>query len=469
MITFRARLTRVLALSTATFLSLFCLGLYLWCRSAFLADLDGDLEAIFRADFATGNNSGHTHVSKQPARFGEFEIFKLLMDMEGRVVESTSQQEIGIDFSSESLHRIANEGPIFANLNCPDGLYRTLATPVKMKERTMIEVIGISQAPMLESLEELERALGVSLLLALGLVALISRRLAGHLTAPIEGVIAQIESVANQGDASLRVTGRFHDRETASLQSEVNAMLDRLEQALSLQKQFVSNASHELRAPLANLTLAIEVCLRRTRTPEEYVESLQTCLAEAKRLNQMAEQMLTLSRFDEGVTVIKREPTPLSGLLGGCVQRNQNRGAARGVRVALSCPELTVEVDPIKLSQVVDNLLDNAIRHSPDGGSVEVAATIDQELLVIKIRDQGPGLSQEQMSRLFERFYRADPSRQRGSGGAGLGLSIAQALVEAHGGRLMLESPDGGGTTAIIRLPLEPSPAPAGSRSLAPS
>ena len=464
MTTFRARLTRALVTSTAAFLSIFCLALYLWCRSAFLADLDGDLEALLRADFAAAEepDTSDPMPAAKPTQFGEFEVFKLLVRLDGKVVRSTTEQELRPDLSPESLRVIAEGGPSFADFSSGEELFRILSSPVKVGDETMIEVLGISQEPMQEALEELGHALGFSLLLGIGLVTLVSNRVAGYLTRPLEDILGQLESVTSRGDPGLRVTGHFVDDEMAGLQRETNAMLERLDRSFRSQKQFVSNASHELRAPLANLTLAIEVCLRRSRTPDEYLEVLQTCHGETRRLNEMANQLLTLSKGDEGALVLIREPLPVAEFLRGCLDRYATRAQAKGVRLLLSAnADLIAEVDPIKIGQVVDNLLDNAIRHSREGTEVEVAALAADGLLEIRVQDRGPGMTPEQVGRLFERFYRADLSRHRGTGGAGLGLSISQALVEAHGGRLTAKSEPGLGTTLILRLPLGEGRGPA--------
>lgn len=465
MSTFRGRLTIALVTSTAAFLSIFSVALYLWCRTVFLTDLDGDLEAIFQADFQpssiveappAGKGGGH--------EVGEFEVFKLLFALDGRLVRSNAQPDLQLTLPPESLRRIAERGRTFSNLEAGGELFRTLSLPVKVEGSTMVEVLGISQEPMQESLEELRQALGFALLLGIALVALISNRVAGYLTGPLEQILSQLESVTSKGDPGLRLTGEYADNEMIGLQREVNAMLERLDESFRLQRQFVSNASHELRAPLANLTLAIEVCLRRPRSAEEYLEVLRTCHGEAKRLNEMAQQLLTLSKSDEGAVRLLLEPTSVPTLLRRCLERNEARAKSKNVRLELVCPELSAELDPIKVGQVVDNLLDNALRHSPEGKPITVSADAVQEFLVIKVQDHGPGMTQEQLSRLFERFYRADPSRQRGTGGAGLGLSISQALVEAHGGRVSVESEPGRGTTVTIKMPLC-SPAPACSPS----
>lgn len=472
MITFRGRLTVALATSTAIFLSVFCLALYLWCRSVFLSDLDGDLEAILQANFqpsltaptadTTGGSEGGGHQE------GEFEVFTVLLDLDGRVLRSNAQPDLSLAMSPESLKRIADRGRRFADLSSGTERFRILSSPVQIEGQTRVEVIGISQEPMQRSLRELRQALAVALLLGTGLVVLVSRRVAGYLTGPLERILSQLESVTSQADPGLRLTGEYGDVEMVGLQREVNAMLEKLDESFQSQRQFVSNASHELRAPLASLMLALEVCLRRSRSAEEYLEVLRTCHGEARRLNALAQQLLVLSQSDEGASPLMLESTPLRDLLRGCLERHQERARSKGVRLELDCPELGAELDPIKLGQVVDNLLDNALRHSSEGQTITVSAEGVGDLLRIRVQDQGCGVAEEQLSRLFERFYRADPSRQRGTGGAGLGLSISRALVEAHGGGISVESQPGQGTTITILIP-RCSLAPASSPSPEPS
>lgn len=472
MTTFRSRLTRALAFLTAAFLSVFCLALYLWCKSAFLSDLDGDLEALLRADFASHQDeAAHDHLRPdgEPTEFGEYEVFKLLVTVDGRVIKSTPANGARPEIPLETLERVAERGPMFATLSLRGELFRTLSSPVTYQGGAMVEVLGISQRPMLESLQELERALVVSLLLGIALVALVSDRLAGYLTRPLESVLGQLEAIAERGDPGERLSGQYVDQEMVSLQREINAMLERLDQSFQLQKQFVSNASHELRAPLSNLTLAVEVCLRRERTPQEYIEVLRTCHGETRRLSEMTNQLLTLSRTDEGALVVVREPTQVESFLRQCLERNEARARLKEVRLELDSVELSAELDPIKLGQVVDNLLDNAIRHSSSGQAVKLRATVEEDLLVIAVEDQGSGMTPSQRERLFERFYRADPSRQRGTGGAGLGLAISRALVEALGGKVSVESAPGEGTTVRVMLALTAPPTPAYSPIHAPS
>ncbi len=455
--TFRSRLTTALAGSTAAFLSLFCLLLYLWCRAAFLADLDGDLEAILRADFAA-----HEAPSKEQARPERrphdndgSHLFKLLVDLEGKVMSYSGRDGEAPPALPPGLLKSALQGgPTFLDLEFHDDLYRTLTSPVKVDSRPMLEVLGISQEPMQESLRELRRVLGVALLVGIVLVALVSNRVAAYLTNPLERILNQLESVTSTGDPALRLTGRYEDREMVGLQRQVNAMLERLEASFRSQQQFISNASHELRAPLANLTLAIDVCLRRPRAAHEYREALETCLGETKRLTEMSNQLLQLSKSDEGALVVQAGTVELLQLSRSSLARKEMAARDKGIRLIVGGGQVSLPADPVMIAQVLDNLLDNAIRYSPAGSTVTVFTARRASSAEISVSDAGPGLSAEQIEHIFERFYRADPSRQRGTGGTGLGLAISRAIAHAHGGELLVKSVPGEGTTFTLQLPL---------------
>lgn len=462
MTTFRGRLTAALAATTAFFLSVFCVVIYLWCRSAFLGDLDGDLQAIQHAEL-TASDSLESHLRIGQANHGDvrgFEMFGLIAETDGRRIKSTEGLETAnLQLPSELLRTASKEGPTFTNLSLNGQTYRVLASPIKLEGRALVEVLGISENPVKEALSELRQGLGLSLLIGIALFSAISYQLAGYLTRPLETILAQLESVTSQGDPALRLPGSFRDREISSLQAQINAMLERLDRGFQLQRRFVSDASHELRAPLSNLTLAIEVCLRRDRGVEDYREVLHTCHGETRRLNEMANSLLTLSQSDEGALALNRDTHDLGSLLRHGRERHALVADERQLELILNSTPVTVWVDESRLAQVLDNVIDNSLRYAPQGSAVELNCAQVEGKAEVRITDHGPGLSPEQSAQLFERFYRADASRQRGTGGAGLGLAIARAIVEAHGGTIAVDSVPNQATTFIIRLPLgEPQP-----------
>ena len=461
MTTFRGRLTAALALTTAFFLSVFCVVIYLWCRSAFLSDLDGDLQAIQHAEL-TASDSLESHLQIGQPNHGDvrgFEMFGLIAEPDGRRIKSTEGLDAsGLEIPSELLRTVARDGPTFTNLALNDQTYRVLARPIKLEGRALIEVLGISENPVKEALGELRQGLGLSLLIGIALFSAISNQLAGYLTRPLETILAQLESVTSQGDPALRLSGSFRDSEISSLKTQINAMLERLDLSFQQQRRFVSDASHELRAPLSNLTLAIEVCLRRDRGVEDYREFLHTCHAETRRLNEMANSLLTLSQSDEGALALKRDNHDLSTLLCLCRDRHALSAEQRQLQLTLLTSPVEVWVDEARLAQVLDNIIDNSLRYAPQNSAVELSCDQVDGKAEVHITDHGPGLSPEQSAQLFGRFYRADASRQRGTGGAGLGLAIAHAIVEAHGGNISVRSVPNQVTTFTISLPLSDQP-----------
>jgi two-component system sensor histidine kinase BaeS len=169
----------------------------------------------------------------------------------------------------------------------------------------------------------------------------------------------------------------------------------------------------------------------------------------------MCDQLLTLSKSDEGALVLRKEPTDMADLVKGCVARNAAAANLRGVVCQGRADPFVALLDPFKLGQVVDNLLSNAIRYSPKDSVVTVQASRAQGLVEISVSDHGPGMTATEIEQVFDRFYRADPSRQRETGGAGLGLAISRSIVDAHGGKLSVTSVPAEGTTFTIRLPIE--------------
>jgi signal transduction histidine kinase len=195
------------------------------------------------------------------------------------------------------------------------------------------------------------------------------------------------------------------------------------------------------------------VTLRRPRSIEEYQESLAIAAAEIERLSRLTNDLLVLSRADAGQLISRPAACDMVEIAANAIAASAHRATERGVHVDLAAPvRLPIVADADRLRQVVDNLLDNAIRHAPGDSTLTVTAEACNGDVVVAVRDQGPGLTPEQQTRVFERFYRTDESRARSSGGLGLGLPIAKAIVEAHQGTLVVRS-DGTGSTFVMTLP----------------
>ena len=242
--------------------------------------------------------------------------------------------------------------------------------------------------------------------------------------------------------------------ELAALATAFNELLDRLEAAHASQHRFVADASHELRTPLAALRAEIEVALRRERSPLDYQKTLDSNRHELERLSSLVENLLALAALDATKPQGQKSPVDLSIVCRDVAEQLSPLAAAQNVRLHLELAEkATVSGDVFALERAVRNLVENAIRHTPAGEQIVIRAAPDAQEIVVQVIDAGVGIAPEHLPHLFERFYRVDTSRNRAHGGAGLGLSIVKAILEAHGGAVSVESKLGAGSTFTLRLP----------------
>jgi signal transduction histidine kinase len=238
-------------------------------------------------------------------------------------------------------------------------------------------------------------------------------------------------------------------------------MLARLEGAFVRRKQFLADASHELRTPVAALVTTIEVALRRPRGAEELTSTLQTCLTDARYLKRLVNVLLEHARGEATAAsqVHAAEPVDAAELLFECADVVDSLADARGIRVERSIAgSLGAVMGAQRLRSIVTNLLSNAIEYNQSGGTVELAARVDRATLVIVVRDTGRGITPEHLPHLFEPFYRVDGVRRGGDAGGegphlGLGLFLVDSHVKALGGRCTVESTAGVGTTVTVTLP----------------
>jgi signal transduction histidine kinase len=237
------------------------------------------------------------------------------------------------------------------------------------------------------------------------------------------------------------------------LAATLNGLLDRLGAHLDSQRAFVANAAHELRSPLAALRTLAEVTLSQPRPAEEYCERVADIVEACDSLVSLVNQLLLLAEGETGL-LRAAAPVQLDRLADRMIDMFEGVAEQREVRLSLEAKEpVWVMGSATHLRQVISNLVDNALKFTPAGGSVVVRVHRDGEKAILEVRDTGSGIVAEDLPHVFERFYRADRARQRDGGGTGLGLSICRALVTAHHGEVRLESEPGRGTTITIRLP----------------
>jgi two-component system, OmpR family, heavy metal sensor histidine kinase CusS len=264
------------------------------------------------------------------------------------------------------------------------------------------------------------------------------------------------ETARHIGSSTLneRIRAEGYPEEVYVLATAFNAMLERLEESFKRLSQFSADIAHELRTPVNNIRGESEVALARARTPEEYVEVLSSCLEESVRLSELIESLLFLARSESPGEHLKRTREDIGKLLTDLCDYYEAAAAEMGAKLSSNADGgLVADIDRVLLQRALGNLVSNALSHCSAGDSVSLSARRENEGICIEVSDTGSGIPANDLPRIFDRFYRADPARSRNSGGAGLGLAIVQQIVFLHGGDVRVASEPGHGTTVSVLLP----------------
>ena len=311
--------------------------------------------------------------------------------------------------------------------------------------------VGCSIVPELDELQKTEfRLVGAGMIILLfGLAG--GWWISSCAIRPVESISATAVKIS-AGDLSQRINVAETESELGRLAAVLNSTFARLESAFAQQKQFASDAAHELRTPVSVILTQTQTALAREREAKDYKQTIEACQRAAQRMRKLISTLLELARLDAGQEPLKRLPFDLSITIAECIELVRPLAYERGIRMIVEASPLEITGDAEKLSLVVTNLLTNAIEYNHDGGEVKVAARRDGSVAVLTVSDTGCGISVEDMPRVFERFYRADKSRS--SGNAGLGLAISRAIVAAHGGTIDVASEEHAGAVFTVRLPV---------------
>lgn len=306
--------------------------------------------------------------------------------------------------------------------------------------------IGRDKAAMASDALSLAAIGVIILLIGLGLAWWI----ANQITRPLREVGMAARQIAG-GDLARRIEPTGSHDELSDVISTLNETFARLEESFERQKRFTADASHELRTPVSLILAHSQGALLREQTPEDYREALMDCAEAAKRMRQLIESLLELSRFDAGSPDLRLADCDLADIARGCAHELSPLTKAKDIQVVLELQPAPCKADSSRIAQVVTNLMANAIRFTPNGGNITlVTRAIGRPSFTI--RDSGPGIPEAQVGRLFERFHRTDTSRTRETGGAGLGLAICKAIVDAHGGEIRLDAGQQNGCSFTFQL-----------------
>jgi signal transduction histidine kinase len=270
----------------------------------------------------------------------------------------------------------------------------------------------------------------------------------------------EVEAISDGRSLHRRLAVPASGDEMARLALTVNGMLARLERSFDSLHRFTADASHELKTPLQVLRVGVERALVHPGVPQEILESLDETLAQINQMTEMVESLLTLARADEGAVPLAMEQSDLRDILSDVAETAGMLGETTGVRVTSQMPETAVQmaVDQHRIREMLLNLVTNAIKYTPSGGTVGVGLAEEDSSVVMTVQDTGVGIAPGDLPHIFDRFWRADPARSRTGErpGTGLGLAITKWIAEAHGGSITVQSRPGRGTVFTVRLPRRP-------------
>ena len=390
-----------------------------------------------------------------PPSFVRLDKFVQVIDLDGRVVARSSTLGTARLPSSPSLQRRLRDGEtVFLTVTeLWEEPVRMVAVPVTVGTRSYAVQVGMSlddAYAVLRAGRWLVLSISVVMLAGIGFTGAV---LARRALRPIDAIVARARRIG-ESNLTERLPHPGTRDEIARLVETLNEMLGRLDRSFDVQRRFTADASHELRSPLSRLRAELEVTLRRSRTPGEYEDTLRSCLDEVERLQALTEELLELARIDAREEPERTRAVPVGELVAVAAATVAAEAEDRGVTVeVVAPPDVVVNAAPGAAKLALANILHNAVKFSPAGGVVRAVVSAQRDEAVVAVSDTGPGIAAEEVSRLFERFYRGHASRKTDSVGVGLGLAIARALVERQGGRISVAPVDGPGATFSVHLP----------------
>ncbi len=375
-----------------------------------------------------------------------------VLDPSGRVLANT--REAGaVTVLDPSAARRARAAPIIAraSVGTEREPYRVLARPMGAGDRRLV-VVATSLEPTEAAVARARDALLLGGALAVVGATAGAWFLAAAALRPVERMRREAADISEH-DRAARLNVPSTRDEIAALGATMNQLLARLQGALTRQREFIADAGHELRTPLALLGTELELASTRERTREELADSIRHAAVATDRLQHLADELLFLAR-DEDRDAPAAEPVPMIDVVAASLAAFRGRATERVVTLTPTIdgdPMLTVA--PASFRRVVDNLLDNALRYAPAGSTIEVRGRCDGADVVLEVLDQGPGFPVDFLTDAFERFSRADDARARTNGGTGLGLAIVHAVAVSEGGTASAANRPGGGAEVVVRLP----------------
>ncbi len=336
--------------------------------------------------------------------------------------------------------------------------FRFLSQNIAVHGRQFTVQTGVPIDDMAHTLAMFRRYLVMFAPIILLAASAVGYWVSGRALSPVDALTRTARTIS-ASNLSRRLETLHTGDELQRLSDTLNEMLSRIETAFLRIVEFTADASHELRTPISLIRTEAEIALRKSRTEEEYRDALVHVLTEAERTSSMVEKLLSLARSDSGQNAMDMRPIDLRDTVRKVAGKWKSAVESKALEFTemVTVADLPVEGDEAALQQLLNILLDNALKYTPGPGSVHLSAEESGGKAVLKVVDSGIGIILEDQARIFERFYRADKARSRELGGAGLGLAIAHGIVQQHHGSIHVESEPGKGSTFVVELPLQPA------------
>ena len=452
----RLRLTLGFAAAMAVLLAVIAWSLYVGMGIVLLDEVDTGLRS--RAVALAGDLPRPNLDAPTRGMIESNEAFAQVLDRNGDVIDSSP----GVSHPLLTLAELRGVlRPTFFDRRVAGvvDVARLLVVPEKVAPGGLMLVVGTSLSDRSDALKTMSLFFGIAGPLALLVASFAGWLVAGSALRPVERMRRQASAISASG-MDRRLTVPVAEDEIRRLADTLNEMLSRLEDSILRERRFLDDASHELRTPLTALKSEIDVARARPRSIEELSRALESASEETDRLARLADDLLVLSRARNGRVALLREDTSLSDLLASSAKLFRARAEVSGIRIETSSPEAHVSIDGVRVRQAVDNLLDNAIRHSRAGGVIELRADVEDGFVRIEVADEGTGFPTGFERDAFEPFNQAAsgpgaPARSGGEG-AGLGLAIVRAVAMSHGGDVSAENRPEGGARVTVTINVAP-------------
>ncbi|MFH1647358.1 MAG: HAMP domain-containing sensor histidine kinase [Chloroflexota bacterium] len=330
-------------------------------------------------------------------------------------------------------------------------MVRIMISPLYLQDQVLLLEVAQSLNHVADTMGQARWALLASTLVALILAAVSGGAIVRGALFPVSRISQTARSIEASSDLSRRVGYAGPADEIGELATTFDHMIEHLDRVFQSQRYFVADASHELRGPLTVIRGNLDL-LKRQLSQEDREESLRAIERESMRMSQIVDELLLLAEVESG-QIARRETVPLKSLLLEEAERAGSTAGGHQIKVARQ-EDLSVTGDAQRLRQLLANLADNAVKYTPEKGTVTLSLYRDGDRACLEVADTGIGIPPEHLPHIFDRFYRVDKARSRGSGGTGLGLAIVKGIAEQHGGDVTVTSRPGKGSTFTVRLKL---------------